>query len=74
MILLRTTPHIEAAGLVQRIGQVAQQHPGDHALRVDVVDGGRVTRSLTLGPGWRLDGSAAGLAALSEFGEAEVRP
>ena len=69
MIVLRVDDPLRAASSLAQIKLAATRFPGDHELQL--LAGGR---RLTLGPEWRYDASPACLAALSEFGDAEVSP
>jgi len=77
VILLVASSGVIAAALEQ-VKLTAARFPGEHELTVVVrtpeqaLTGGEARR-LTLGPLWTYDGSAACLAALAEFGQAEVR-
>lgn len=73
VIELRIPHHAPARATMDGVKRVAEEHPGDHELKL-IVEGREFARrpeaTLTLGPEWRYDGSEGCVAALSEFGEA----
>lgn len=78
MIELRVCAGAEARVLDQ-VKLMALRFPGEHVLKIVVEAPKRslrepmaVSGTLTLGPEWRFDGSGPCLAALREFGDAEL--
>lgn len=73
MIELRVSSDSEASGTFLAVQAVAEEHPGDHELKLIGVDaGGRVVGSVVFGDRWRYAGTVECLEALSEFGHAIV--
>jgi hypothetical protein len=78
MIELRVCAGAEARVLDQ-VKLMALRFPGEHVLKLVVEAPKRsrrewpvATRTLTLGPEWRFDGSPACMAGLGEFGDVEL--
>lgn len=72
MIVLRPHPGQPAAATIEQVKLAAKWFPGRHRLRLIVPMANGEERRVTLGYDWRYDGSLACLAALGEFGRAEV--
>lgn len=68
MIVLRIERDSLGVEALEQVKLMAHRFPGEHELLMIVGEAGR----LTLGPTWRFDGSQACLAALNEFGDAEL--
>jgi hypothetical protein len=78
VIVLKVIAGPVAAAMLEKVKLTATRFPGQHSLTLVIrtpeqVLRGEDGRRLTLGGEWLYDGSAACLAALSEFGKAEVQ-
>jgi len=72
VIVLHVHAGAEATAVLTQVKLAAKRFPGRHRLKLIVAMANGEERRVTLGYPWRYDASPACLAALSEFGRAEV--
>jgi hypothetical protein len=73
VIELRMRPGADAAAALTQVKLTATRFPGEHELRIRLVDdAGATLRTLALGPLWLYDAGSPCMAALSEFGEPSI--